>query len=900
MPNELYHYGTPQRFAGDPHGSGRYREGSGENPYQHGSPFLDQVRELREQGLSNKDIWERMGMKSGEFRSRITIENARKKEADATHALELKDKGYSNVEIGKMLGISEGTVRNYLKPSFELRKNKVESLANVLKDQVEEKTYLDVGKGVEAQLGVAKTQMKPALSLLKDEGYKVSYLKIEQATNPGKYTYVQVLTKDDVEWKDIYKNRDKIMSPSGVYFEDRGTTLRGIEPPVSINSKRIAVNYAEDGGTKKDGVIEIRRGVEDISLGQSQYAQVRIAVDGTHYLKGMAIYSDDLPKGVDILFNTNKHNDIPLINKDPDGPSVLKSMKSDPDNPFGSTIRQFKYTDKEGKEHLSPINIVNDPSDWDDWSKTLSSQMLSKQSHVLAKRQLDLAYKAKQQEFDDICKLTNPAIKKRLLESFADDCDSSSVYLKAAPLPGQRNAVILPLTKIKDNEIYAPNYKNGEEVVLIRYPHGGTFEIPRLIVNNNNKEGKKVLGQAPNAVGINSNVAEILSGADFDGDTVTVIPTKNQPIKTTKRLIENFDPKEYYRAYDGMPEVGPKTGFHKQTEMGKVSNLITDMHIKGATPSEIARAVRHSMTVIDAEKHNLDWRRSYEDNNIAALKEKYQGGKNRGASTLISASRGRYDVPQRKEYRLTEKTIDKEGRKIFEETGETRVNKQGKTILRTERSMKGAELDPFDPRINSGSKIEFIYANHSNKLKSLANEARKEYVSTPNLKYNSEAKKAYSKEVESLNSKLNIALKNKPNERKAQLVADKIWESKVKENPTLKNDKEEARKIKAQIIEATRDRAGTSRRSARNIPISDREWEAIQAGAISHNKLEQILQNTDLDELKQRATPRTNKLGMSGAAKSRARTMLAAGYTQAEVAEAVGVSVSTLKNNGLI
>lgn len=893
MSNELYHYGTKRH-------SGRYPYGSGENPYQHESKFLNDVRDLREQGLSDKDIYERFGMNSSEFRSRITIENARKTEADATHALELKDKGYSNVEIGKMLGVSEGTIRRYLKPTFELRKNKVETLANVLKDQVAEKTYLDVGKGVEVQLGVAKTQMKPALSLLKDEGYKVSYIKVEQATNPGKFTSVQVLTKDDVEWKDIYKNRDKIMSPTGVYFEDKGTTLRGIKPPVSIDSKRIAINYAEDGGNKKDGVIEIRRGVEDISLGQSNYAQVRIAVDGTHYLKGMAMYSDDLPKGVDILFNTNKHKDIPMINSDPKGDSVLKKMKDDPDNPFGSTIRQFDYPDKDGKLHQSPINIVNDPGDWDSWSKTLSSQMLSKQSPSLAKRQLDLAYKEKAQEFDDICKLTNPAIKKRLLESFADDCDSAAVKIKAAPLPGQRNAVILPVTKLKDNEVYAPNYKNGEEVVLIRYPHGGTFEIPRLIVNNNNREGKKLLGNAPNAIGINSNVAELLSGADFDGDTVTIIPTRNQPIKTTKRLIENFDPKEYYRAYEGMPEVGPKTGFHKQSEMGKVSNLITDMTIKGATPSEIARAVRHSMTVIDAEKHNLDWRRSYEDNRIAELKEKYQGGKNNGASTLISASRGRYDVPQRKEYRLTKDTIDKQGNKIFEYAGESYVNKKGKTVIRTERSTKGAELDPFDPKINSGSAIEKIYANHSSKLKSLANEARKEYVSTPNLKYNPEAKKTYSKEVESLNSSLNIALKNKPNERKAQLVADKIWEAKVKDNPSLKEDKEEARKVKAQIIEAARTRAGTSHRKDRNIPISDREWEAIQSGAISHNKLEQILQNTDLDELKERATPRTNKRGMSGAAKSRARAMLAAGHSQAEVAEACGVSVTTLKNNGLL
>ena len=42
-----------------------------------------------------------------------------------------------------------------------------------------------------------------------------------------------------------------------------------------------------------------------------------------------------------------------------------------------------------------------------------------------------------------------------------------------------------------------------------------------------------------------------------------------------------------------------------QTEMGKISNLITDMTLKGATQDELARAVRHSMVVIDAEKHMI-------------------------------------------------------------------------------------------------------------------------------------------------------------------------------------------------------------------------------------------------------------------------------------------------------
>ena len=84
------------------------------------------------------------------------------------------------------------------------------------------------------------------------------------------------------------------------------------------------------------------------------------------------------------------------------------------------------------------------------------------------------------------------------------------------------------------------------------------------------------------------------------------------------------------------------------------------------------------------------------------------------------------------------------------------------------------------------------------------------------------------------------------------------------------------------------------------IEITPREWEAIQAGAIHHSKLKQILNNTDLDDIRARATPRDNNRGMNSSSVARAKAMLAMGYTQAEVAEAVGVSVSTLKNNNVI
>jgi hypothetical protein len=701
-----------------------------------------------------------------------------------------------------------------------------------------------------------------------------------------------------------------------------------------VDSKRVAIRYADDGGADKDGVIELRRGVADISLGNAKYAQVRIGVDGTHYLKGMAMYSDDLPKGVDLLFNTNKHSDVPKK-------EVLKSMKKDkesgeidPDNPFGSTVRQKHYTDADGKKQLSALNIVYEEGDWGKWSKTLSSQVLSKQAPKLAKKQLDLAFNAKKEEFDEIMSLTNPTVKKFLLSGsnnltgFAADCDSASVHLKAAALPRQSSHVILPIPNMKVTEIYAPNYRDGERVVLIRYPHGGIFEIPQLIVNNKQKDAKRLIGQAIDGVGIHPKVAELLSGADFDGDTVLVIPNAKGAIKTSSALkaLINFDPKESYKPYDGMITIDggvwnekerkadyggklPKSKT-KQQKMGDVSNLITDMTIKGAPPDEIAYAVKHSMVVIDSEKHSLDYKRSYVENRIAFLKKRYQGKENGGASTLISRASSQKHVQARKE------RIDPEtGKKYYEYTGEgftkvkyrdpntgvlkettlSNATKKGYDVLssrevkRTIRSTKMAEEDDAF-NLSSGTPMESTYAVHANKLKGLANDARKESINTPPMRYSPSAKKTYEKEVASLNAQLSLALRNKPLERQAQLFANKVVATRKENNPEM--TPEELKKIKGQALMEGRMRTGAKKD---NIVISDREWEAIQAGAVSNNILTQILNNTDLDKVKRLATPRATTT-LTTTKLSRAKSMLEAGRTQAEVADALGISTSTLIN----
>ena len=884
MSDELMHYGTKRH-------SGRYPWGSGENPYQDAKGFLEVEKQLRQEGLNQKEIADYFGMSIKQLRARKSNAKNEVTAANISEAIKLKDKGYSNVAIGKKMGVPESTVRNWLKPAAEQRTTKATNTANMLKDAVEKQKYIDVGGGVENQIGISRTQLDYAIEMLKDQGYKIQYIQTEQL-GTGKKTSIKVLTKGDVPYSEVSKNRAEIAYP-GFYAEDNGSTLRKVQPPVSISSKRIKVNYAEDGGTEKDGVIELRRGVDDLSLGKARYAQVRIAVDGTHYLKGMAMYSDDMPDGVDIMFNTNKHRGIPMLG-DGDN-SVLKSMKKDQDNPFGATIRgdqelilcQNHYKGKDGKEHQSALNIVNEEGNWSTWRKTLSSQMLSKQSPVLAKKQLKLAYDLKQDEFDEIMSLENPVIKKALLDKFADGCDSASVHLKAAGLPRQASKVILPFPDMKENEIYAPSFRDGESVALIRYPHAGTFEIPELTVNNKNKTARNLIHNAQDAVGINPRVAERLSGADFDGDTVLVIPTRGVNIKTSQPLkgLKNFDPKESYPAYEGMPKPGSKgSGFNKQTQMGNVSNLITDMTIRGATPDEIAMAVRHSMVVIDAEKHNLNWRQSYEDNNIAYLKEKYQGGKNRGASTLISKASSEDRPKARKEY------IDPAtGKKVYSYTGETYTNKKGKTVSRTIKSTKMAETEDAYS-LSSGSVIESVYAEHANKLKALANRSRKESLSTQPIPYSPEAKKTYSSEVDSLNSKLNIALQNRPLERKALLLANAKVRIIRDANPDMDND--DIKKLKGRCLTEARIQTGAKKQE---IQITPNEWEAIQSGAISTNKLRQIINNSDLDTLKQLAMPREHK-GLSPAKQARARSMEARGYTLAEIADALGVSTSTVQS----
>lgn len=904
-------YGTPRH-------SGRYPYGSGDNPYQHEESFMKTITELRKKGMSETDIAKSMDMTTTEYRHRKATAVNDLRAYRTAEVMRLRDKGMSPTAIARRMDMNESSVRTLLSNSEKIKIESARYNADILKKELEKHPYLDVGAGVERQFGITSTKLKNSLDILKKEGYSVETIRVDQATNPNQQTTVTVLARPGTTQSDIWKNQDKIEIPMN-YFSEDGERLRPIEPPKSIDSSRIMINYADpnrkDSGELKDGLIELRRGVPDLDLHRAQYAQVRIAVDGTHFIKGMAVYADDLPEGVDIRFNTNKTSDVPMIG--PKDNTVLKPMKNDPANPFGADFKaedklilaQKHYIDENGKEQLSALNIVSEEGDRAQWSRTLASQFLAKQAPALAKQQLDIKYKIEAEEFNDIQKISNPTVKQRMLEEFADKCDKSASDLDAAPLPGQANKYILPVPSLKDNEIYAPHLKDGTQVVCVRYPHAGIFEIPTLTVNNRNKEAQKMMGTSPlDAVGIGHKAAEQLSGADFDGDSVLVIPVDNVKIKTSEYLpgLRNFNHLDgRYAAYPGM-HVFKKGSQTEGLEMGKVSNLITDMTIKGAPLDEIERAVRHSMVVIDTAKHELNYRLSEQIEDIADLQRRYQkaGG---GASTLLSRAGAEKEIPERKEKAkrdFTEQDWEdwRSGKKVYTTTGNTKtINRLNKKTgeyekVQVERMTKVHQMDTVDDAYDlitgTPSRIEKVYADYANNMKDLARKARALSRSTTEIDYSPSAAKVYSTEVSQLKEALHKAQANAPFERKAQIVAKKMASERIY-NAEIR-DKDKKKKIRAEELKKARDRFGAKKNQ---IYITDSQWKAIMAGAITKTFLNAILDNANPDRVKELATPRSSRTTLSPSKQARAKSMLARGYTQAEVADMLSVPVSTLTSS---
>ena len=982
----LEHYGMPRR-------SGRYPWGSGEDPYQHEPDFLSRVEQLKAKGWQEtpENIKKEFGLTTSQYRIEKSICNDERKALDIARAKSLKEDGLSTSEIGRRMGVNESTVRGWFDQEQKARYNQSKATAEFLKKQVDQKKMIDVGKNTEFDLNVSREKLDTALYLLEREGYHVYGGRVPQPTNKNQMTTLKILAAPDVEHKEIFQY-DKIQTINDYISRDGGDSYeKKYHYPASLDSKRVKVilkdEIGPDGfkGDDLDGVIQIRRGVKDLDLGNSRYAQVRILVDGDKYLKGMAVYSDNIPDGYDVVFNSNKKT----------REDAFKSIKNDPDNPFGAAIKpnteggQYWYDPKTG-QHVSAntkgaklglINKTREEGDWSEWKDSLPSQFLAKQSKMLAQKQLNLAKATKEAEYDEIMSLENPTIKKYYLKKFADSCDSAATDLKAAALPGQKTHVILPINTLKENEVFAPQYKDGSKVALVRYPHGGTFEIPILTVNNKDKAASKIIGKdAIDAVGINKKVADRLSGADYDGDFVIVIPTHDSKgkvkITSTPELpgLKGFDTKSY--KYDEVrTDKNGKEHYYRNgkefkimkntnTQMGIVSNLITDMTIQGASNDELARAVRHSMVVIDAEKHKLDYKQSYVENNISQLQRKYQpkfdkdgnvirGG---GASTIFSRAKGEIQIDKRKGQAkinikgkswydpskpegslIYTKADDKDlyyaldkydkktgvrtlyttdGRQIKYDTTSNGDIKKYAPVMRKDKNTGEVYFTNPDGSIKYKTKTrtqaitnmsntddamtlissyrhpkEILYAEYANSMKALANKARKSMVSTGNLKYDPNAKKIYAKEVSELEAALNNALKNSVKERTATRFAASEINERKRTQPDLKS--EDIRKLSQRSMSKYREQVGAATRRERNIIITDRQWEAIQAGAISENKLKQILANSDPDSLRQKAMPKKIS-GLTNAQVARIRAMNNSNFTINQIAEKMNVSPSVV------
>ena len=331
----LEHVGVSKRD-GAKIGSGRFPYGSGEHPFQHLEGLYGEYRKLHAKGVSDSEIGKQFNMSSGDLRARLAYYQTIKNSKAIEDCVKYADKGLTNLEIAKKMGISATTVANYLKASTKVRESKIISTRNALKNKIDEVGWVDIGKGTENWMGIKRTMLDAAATTLYDEGYEMySDLRVKQGGS-GNFTNLKVLAKPGMTRGDVLRDKDNMYATmADVHSRDGGSTYDKKGPPVNVDSKRIEIRYGDDeiSGTDMDGVIELRRGVKDLDLGNAHYAQVRIAVDGKYYAKGMAVYADDLPDGVDIRVNSNKPRSGGIA-------KALKEQKSDPMNPFGTNTKE--------------------------------------------------------------------------------------------------------------------------------------------------------------------------------------------------------------------------------------------------------------------------------------------------------------------------------------------------------------------------------------------------------------------------------------------------------------------------------------------------------------------------------------------------------------------------------
>ena len=155
------------------------------------------------------------------------------------------------------------------------------------------------------------------------------------------------------------------------------------------------------------------------------------------------------------------------------------------------------------------------------------------------------------------------------------------------------------------------------------------------------------------------------------------------------------------------------------------------------------------------------------------------------------------------------------------------------------------------------------------------------------------AEEYYKEEVDSLNSKLDTALRNAPKERAALVIAN-VAMNRIRENdPDLTN--EQIKKLSAVQMNKARIQVGANKSNVQ-VHITPKEWEAIQHNALSTSKQKQILDNCDMDEVRKLATPKNSTKSLSSAEINLIKASSQNYTSNKELADKFGVSVSTIQS----
>ena len=970
--NDIRHIGTDYEHPGayTHTGSGRYHHGEGENPHQHDYDPEYEFAQMKHRGASEEEILKAMGLSTTEYRK--LVKELKSKDMTARHedVVKLSEMGLGATAIAKELSkrygyeISEGTIRGDLKriaAGEKVRVTKLEATKKILIDTLNEHTedgkpytFVDVGEGSEKYINVSQVLKDGAVSAIARENTDVfeHVIQVAQVNNSQQKTTVKFLVKVNDPSLTEGKSETEVKKAAAAYLhqhydemapitssvigaaEGVPSSVRKVEYPVSISHERVMIGYSDDpvngdDNLAKDGTMIIRPSAKDLTMtdcdtqtGVTHYAQVRIAVDDSHYCKGMAMYGreDQFPPGVDVIFYTNKTS-----NKSWD--KVLKEFKKtkdengnivvDKDNPFGADLKatgQRYYYDENGEKKMSAVNVLREEGDWNEYRKSLSAQFLSKQNLAFARNQLNTSIDNAKTQFDEIAAVKNAQVRNKLLEDFAESCDAKAIDLSAAATTGQLTQVLLPCPSLKSTtynddgsikeygHVYAPNYPDGHKLAIIRYPHANICEIPVLIVNNSNPEGKTQIGRGLDAIGLPKSALDQLSGADTDGDTGTCIDvTKLEElglhVDTTKYFDEliGFDSKaaapmtdvtvlnKNWNARSDGTSGKTMSKRDRGLQMGRITNCISNMQkATGVTRDEMVRAMKYSMIVIDAYKHNLDWKGAEQEYGIKEIYDKYSSGDKKAIWTVSKASTQGGLETQDFKYESYTKADGTEGQKkvyINTETGEKywsytgreyeklkedpttgKKTGTGEMVKATQKSTgmedawrRGEDATALVSAYNTPMEQE--YAKYSNAMHDIANQARKMMVNnTETVVATAEVKAQYVNEVASLKAKLEVAQQNAPKERLAQMYAQAALKSWKANNPEDAKDSDMLKKKRTYFQNQARARTGANGSGTR-VKISAKEYEAINAGAVPKNTVTDVLKRCDKNTLNKQAVP---------------------------------------------